>query len=102
VQFHFLLLDRIADQDRARRKASFPGGVFRVEMCRCEEKLLISGRQFAYDPSDGGAVGRSEARIDDEGGSVPHNDCDIGKAHDRPNVLGNFNGIFAEDGLILS
>jgi hypothetical protein len=42
VLFHFLLLDRVADQNRIRRKPPFAGRVLGMEVRGGEEELLIS------------------------------------------------------------
>jgi hypothetical protein len=64
VQFHFLLLDRIADQDRTPGKTRFPGGVLWMEMCRCKKEFLVGRGKLGRNARDGRAVGRPKARID--------------------------------------
>jgi len=46
VLLHFLLLQRVADQDGTGRKARLSSGVLGMEVRRCEEQLLVVGREF--------------------------------------------------------
>src|ERR1039457_6515493 len=67
----------------------------------CQEEFLIAGRKFGRDPSDGGAIPRSQARIDDERRSVADNDSDVGPANDRPNMVRDLDRVLPERRLIL-
>src|SRR5262249_45628245 len=55
VLLHFLLLNRIADQNRSGRKAGFPGRMLGMKMRRGQEKLLITGRNARGYACDGRA-----------------------------------------------
>src|SRR4029453_11974019 len=73
-RFHFLLLDGIADEDRPRWKTRFAGGVFRMEMRRCKEELLVVRRKLRHDLCYRRAVARAQPRIDNERPAVSNND----------------------------
>jgi hypothetical protein len=85
VQFHFLLLDRIADQDCTHGKTRLAAHV--LWMSRGEEQLRIAAGDLSRNACDGCAVARSEARIDNQGRAVPYNDRYVGKTHNRPNMV---------------
>ena len=67
-----------------------------MKMCRCQEELLVAGRELCRHASDGGAVSRSKPGIDDERRPVSHDDRDVGPSHDRPYVVRDLDGVLAE------
>ena len=101
MQLHLALLDRVPNQDRAAGKAGIPSSVFGMEMRRCQEQLLIAGREFGRHPRDGRAIARSKARIDHQRRPVAGNDSNVGPTHNRPNMLRHLDRVLPEHRLIL-
>jgi len=55
---HFLLLDRVANQDCRARKTGLAGGVLRMEVRSSQEELLIPWRESGGHSRGGGSVPR--------------------------------------------
>ena len=49
---------------------------------------------------DGCAVFRAQAGIDDQSGAAADHDRDVGEAHDRPDVVGDLDGVFTDHRLV--
>ena len=101
VLIHLFLLDAVADENCSRGEAGFAGGVLGMEMGGGEVELL-AGREFGGDFGDGRAVAGTEAGVDRQSGVRADNDADIGEAEDGPDVIGNLDGVLAEDGVGLA
>jgi hypothetical protein len=70
-----------------------------MEVGGCEEQLPVARREFRRYARDGCAVPRAETGIHHQRRIAADDDRDVGPAHDRPDVVRYFHGVFAEHGL---
>ena len=96
VLVHLHLLHRVADQDGARGKAGLTAGVLGMEVRGGQEEFFVVRRELFDHTGDRGAIFRAQSSVDDQRRVSTDDDGNVGKTHNRPDVVGNPGGVLAD------